>query len=249
MDNERISLKADCLEEQALQYFYHASGFNKQNEKEKLLLSEALGIGDRMKREIKVRALASSFQQAMIRGDQLRIGDVVVQSSDFHLLKEQTPPAIYAYLLTVDDVPQDEEDSVFTQYFMDIWANAYVNSGIKALEDFFRRHYLRANQRIDTAVWLKHFSPGLDNMDLQEVSKLFCLLEGSKIDVRLTAHHMMLPMKSHGGFFLVGHSTADDSAKPSGKFVKSHWEYCADCRLDNDGCRLCVHYSQRRGKI
>lgn len=240
MNNERISLAADGLEEQALQYFYHASGLKKGETKERLLLSEAMGIGDRMKKEIKVRALASSFSRVIPAGDQLRMGDVTLQSPDFHLLAGSSPKTVYAYLLTVEDVPQEEKDSLFTQYFIDIWANAYVNSGLQALADAFLARHLKENQEEHGQVLLRHFSPGLGAMDIAEVDKLFHLLDGSKINITLTDSHTMLPMKSHGGFFIADYSTEGDVS------MKPHHLYCLDCKLDNEGCRLCVHYNSRQ---
>lgn len=223
MNKEIIYFEIDDLEEYAWNYFFRASGLNRENEQDGPLLEEAMDLGREIKAGMRIKALVSAHP-----------------SAEFSFLRGVGSERAYIYILAVEVPTLEKAGTLLGQYFTETWENAYVNGGLKALEDIFLNHFRQNHSWAGSTVEMKHFAPGLGPVALAELERIFMLLEGQKIGVRLTENKLMVPVKSHAGLFIAEKSAGKGLLRTSAKVAERP---CASCHLDNSGCRFCIHFS------
>jgi hypothetical protein len=135
---------------------------------------------------------------------------------------------IYFFLVTIGSSLEDEASLLMKKgeslsgYLLDRIGSFAVESLADKAEALLRNKYEPGGRSVSM-----RFSPGYCDWPIEEQVKLDMLLDFSKIGVRLTGSHMMVPRKSVSGIIGIG---------PKGLFSKSRSQ-CAICNMKDCGYR------------
>ena len=91
---------------------------------------------------------------------------------------------------------RSDKDDVTTQYFLDAWGSAYVESAQAWLGNYIEC-LLESEGKMRTHLW----SPGQHKFDLSNQRAIFDLLQPEAEGCGLTDSYMMTPIKSGSGFW------------------------------------------------
>ena len=217
MNNQVIHIEADEASQLAKEYFIKICGFNREGDKYSKMLAEGLSVREGIGEKININAIVSAYQNDVISGDSAIIDSVTFTCSAFRQIKKESVKSVFAYLLTAGIYELDENAPIMNQLYADIWGTSFVDAGLEVLK-----------KRLADGFAYEAFGPGFYGMDVDQLSKFFDLLDGSKIGMTIRGSGLMLPLKSCAGFLI----TVDDKSDlPDAN--------CKNCRAYQKGCEFC----------
>lgn len=210
----------------AMEYFMKICGFNREGEKYRRMLRQAMEIKEKIQDRVDIRAVVSSFPGSCISGNRAELNGVLFECNAFQRLAPEHISGVYAYVLTAGIFELDDSDPILDQLYADIWGTAYVDAGLEVLKRFVEKD-LESNGKGNISV-LDSFGPGFYGMGVNQVGKFFELLDGDKIGVTARSNSLMLPLKSCSGFFI---GVDDETVLPASD--------CKSCRAEYKNCGFC----------
>lgn len=224
--DEVINIDKEILEDKVIKYFCEACRFDMEKEKYKKMLNNALDIREKILDKIEVKAVISYFEKDQLSGRKLTLNDIVFNCNAFELLNNDNIKGIYAYILTAGDV-YIEDDSVLNMFYADTWGTAYVDAGRDYIREKIKYNCQEINEE-DKIFISDSFGPGYYGMNTDQIFKFFEVLDGKKIDTKLTKNGMILPLKSCTGIYI---ATNDEKQLPKVD--------CKECISNPGGCQFC----------
>lgn len=218
MNNEVFRISTEQADPLAIEYFINICGFHREGEKYERMLKHGLALKERLSDRIDIRAVVSSFPGTAIQGDVAVLDGTSFQCNAFAQIQGDGINQIYAYILTAGDFDLEDDAPMIDRLYADIWGTAYVDAGQALLKQFLSQ----------TSLVLDTFGPGYYGMDVTQVGNFFQVLQGNLIDVTVTEHNLMLPVKSCAGFFV---AVGEDTMLPSSD--------CKSCLGNQKGCAFC----------
>ena len=229
MIKEIVNICKVQIESAAKRYFRSICqlGMGEQNQE----LLEALNQAHQIIIErLCLRAVVRRFDPDAIEDNGMYIEGLYFPCRSFAGLAKEHVQAVYAFVLTAGDI-KNAEQSIINMMCCDFWGTAYIN----AANDFLREILRNKHNQLSYAS--EAFGPGYFNMQLEKLEDLWQIVDGGDIGVILHKNHMMEPLKSCAGFYLI---TND---KITASFLDDRCSYCAK---GGAGCAFCAHQKGRQ---
>ena len=227
MNNQLISISVAEADAFAMEYFMKICGFNREGEKYQRMLKQGMDIKERIRDNVSLKAVTSSFPGSLIRDNTATLNGITFECNAFQRLDPDHIKGVYAYILTAGSFELDQEEPILNQLYADIWGTAYVDAGLEVLKKIIEKDQMKNNKE-DASTVLDSFGPGFYGMGVNQVGKYFELLDGDKIGVKVRSNSLMLPLKSCAGFFVA----VDDKSKLPASDCKS-------CQSEYKNCIFC----------
>lgn len=228
MQNKVITINKEYIAPIAKQYFSNICGFNRNEEKFKSKMNDALVVRDKIIDNINVRVVISSFDKEVISGNTITLEGIVFECNAIEQIRKESIIKIYAYVLTAGSMDIQDKPLV-EMFYVDTWQTAYVDAGRDILNEMIRDSIYKDNTMNENEIFVSDsFGPGYYGMDVTQVKDFFKVLDCDEIDVKLTDSGLMLPLKSCIGFYI---AVNDKKQLPA--------VGCKSCSSNIKGCQFC----------
>ena len=227
MNIQNLEMKFQIVEsavaEGAEERFFQICSFDLAEAGQRRMEEAAYRVRDHLRAKMEICAAVRFWESPVLTGETLRLGEMPVWCDGFSQIPAEAIKGAFAYLLTIGETEMEEERSVMTELYHDIWGTAYVESSLQAL----RKDCL--HPLLDDGLHLSEcFGPGYYGMAMEEGAKLYGVLDGKSVGVTLRTSGLLMPEKSCLGLALV-YDRGDIKMPRS----------CETCLGTKGGCRFC----------
>lgn len=189
------------------------------------LLAPGFGVRDKILPKIRIRACMEYYDASVYHDSALHIGEQSLSCGYFQRIPASSVVGVYLFLLTAGDYSMP--GNITDEFFADVWGSSYAEAGVNALrrcaEEDMRTRFADAEVQLS-----RDFGPGYYGMDVMEAIKLYSILGGEEIGVRVTEYGMLIPQKSCSGLFFVWNDLSM-KAEPA----------CVSCLGEKQNCAFC----------
>jgi len=222
MRNRVLELDKSKGKERAKEYFIKICGFDKNKRIPQKRIEEGIRTLEDIYESIHIQAILSEYGKSCIGKEEINLDGTVFKCKALSQVRSEDFIKIYTYMLTVGDI-QSRNAKILWQVYYDIWLNAFVNTGRDLL-----RSYIKGMQESPSSFISGSFGPGFYGMPVSELDKFFQVMNAEKIGIKNLDKHLMVPVKSHAGFYVI-------TANREVLFEKD----CANCVSSGKTCYYC----------
>ncbi|MBR4020316.1 MAG: hypothetical protein IKI99_03305 [Firmicutes bacterium] len=213
------SLVRDAAEER----FFRICSFNLAEAGQRKMETAAYRVRTHLQQRMDIRATVRFWERSVLTDTRLQLGDVALCCDAFSRIPADAVKGAYSYLLTIGDTGMEEEVSIMTELYHDVWGTAYVESAMEVLRKRLLQALPAENLHLSES-----FGPGYYGMTMEEGAKIYGLLDGAAVGVEQKSSGLLMPEKSCQGLILV--YDRDDIRMPRA---------CESCLGAKGGCRFC----------
>lgn len=215
--NKVITIPTEACDALADVYFMDISGIDRPGPKYQRMKKEAFDIRERIRPNVKIRAVYSYYDKVELSGSTAVIDQVTFHCNAFEQIDPRTVHGVYLHLLTAGEFYLDGEP-IMNQLFADIWGTAFTDAGRMKLEEMLA----------DGGRLSQGFGPGFYGMESIQMKDLTKLLDGAAIGIETKPTGVLVPLKSCGGMtFRVGEGYVNIESE------------CINCLGNPSGCAFC----------
>ncbi len=221
----------------ALTYFNKMVGMDRDNEKSKRMMEQALLVHEVLKTQVELKAIILSSQSFILHEDSLTMNHVAFVCPEFRKFSNDTIHTVYLYLLTGGNIKIPSDWPMLDQFYADIWGTSYIDAALDILKkkiiDYLgveERKNMRSQGLADYYL-TDSIGPGFYGMELSQIKDFFTLVDGNQIGLSCHESGMMIPQKSCVGMFLLTNQKK--------YFLEAD---CDNCLANHKNCSYCHKY-------
>ncbi|NLD19686.1 MAG: hypothetical protein GX663_05485 [Clostridiales bacterium] len=217
----------------ARDFFIKACGFDLNKERHQKMLTEALAILEREKKDFQMKAVCSELGESAYSDGKIAIAVkdssngiervIKITCNGFSRIKEEHVKGIFMCMITAGD--WHVEGSTKAQVYMDTWGTAFVDGAKVLFENEIRESLTEGRYLSDP------FGPGYYGMPSADTKKFETVLDASGIGIAIRESGIMVPLKSMAAIYLI---TDDLNVLPPIS--------CSECFGRIEGCRSCSNF-------
>ncbi len=228
MKNKAWKIPTESIFGDSDRYMDKMCGFYRENKISNKVKKRAYEIRESVFSYTEVEFLVSELDRAVIRENQIFIGNDWLTCKALEEIGETEIEGVYCFLL---HAPMPDLSQLFPsdRQIADVWQTAFTDATRDYLQDYLRR---KASEKASGKVYITDaIGPGFYGIEPVAIRAFFEELDASKIEMSLTESGLMNPQKSIAGFFLVLNK---ESALPPAN--------CVDCIGNKRGCIFCKNF-------
>lgn len=220
MESIILEIDKNKIELKARDFFLKSSGLFSEDKRFAEMRASAERIKEEIKGKVDIRAVVSYFDEFQMMDNTLTVQGRTFTCKPFYLIRPEAVRGVYLYAITAGDWSMDGRE-IMDQLYADMWGTSYLDAARKILpdiilEDFFSKGIFAKNVLSedpsskrssecskDKIIITDSFGPGFYGMETGDTTKIFELIDGSKISVVCKESGVMVPLKSCSGIYLI----------------------------------------------
>lgn len=234
MKKQIITIPFDELFARSEVYFLKMCGFDRDLERNKEQIQEAMAIRERHKEQLSVQCIAVSYPPSVICGDEIQVEDERISCKVLNRIPKEDILKVYFYGMCLEDITKDFADSkeswdLLDEFYLDTWMTAMLDGARDWIKDTWKMPE-------ENIFLTEAFGPGFYGIGIDKVPAFLKIAGGEQIGMSWK-NGTMIPAKSNVGMYL---ALSGKSSIPAGD--------CASCLSSGTTCEFCKNYISDRKK-